>query len=98
MTNSVGTSEFTVMFDTGRRCSCDKSSSVSGTSNGEISSDVKPLLTSCLALGSSLLETYLPDGNRRPSSDSEAEFERKVEDFFRQASCNEKYLALHKNI
>ena len=91
MTNSVGTSEFEVKFDSGRRCTCDKSSSSSSSSNSnaEISSDVKPLLNSCLALGSSLLETYLPDGNRRPSSDSEAEFERKVENFFRQASCNE---------
>ena len=51
-----------------------------------MSSDVKPLLTSCLALGNSLLETYLPDGNRRPSSDSE--FANKVQDFFTHASCS----------
>ena len=47
-----------------------------------------PLLRSCVSLGSSLLETYLPDGNRRPAGDREAEFERQVEAFFRQASCS----------
>ena len=47
-----------------------------------------PLLRSCVTLGSSLLETYLPDGNRRQSGDREAEFERQVEAFFRQASCS----------
>ena len=47
-----------------------------------------PLLRSCVSLGSSLLETYLPDGNRRQSGDREAEFERQVEAFFRQASCS----------
>lgn len=54
----------------------------------EISGDVKPLLQSCVALGSSLLETYLPDGNRRPSRDSQEDFKRKVETFFREASCS----------
>ena len=54
----------------------------------EISSDVAPLLRSCVSLGSSLLETFLPDGNRRQSGDREAEFERQVEAFFRQASCS----------
>ena len=49
---------------------------------------MKPLLQSCVALGSSLLETYLPDGNRRPSSDRESDFKRKVESFFREASCS----------
>ena len=49
---------------------------------------MKPLLQSCVALGSALLETYLPDGNRRPSSDRETDFKRKVESFFREASCS----------
>ena len=49
---------------------------------------MKPLLTSCLALGSSLLETYLPDGNRRPNNNREQDFQDKVEDFFSQAACS----------
>ena len=53
-----------------------------------MSADVKPLLTSCMALGSSLLETYLPSGDRRPDRESEAEFGRKVEDFFQHAACS----------
>ena len=35
-----------------------------------------------------MLETYLPDGNRRPSRDSQEDFKRKVETFFREASCS----------
>ena len=53
-----------------------------------MSGDVKPLLSSCLALGSSLLETYLPDGNRRPSNNREEDFQDKVEDFFSKAACS----------
>lgn len=45
-------------------------------------------MTSCLALGSSLLETYLPTGNRRPSNNREQDFQRNVEDFFRTAACS----------
>ena len=29
--------------------------------------ELEPLLSSCLALGSSLLDTYSPEGTRRPS-------------------------------
>ena len=59
-----------------------------GNNNFEVSGDVKPLLSSCLALGSSLLETYLPDGNRRPNNNREQDFQDKVEDFFSQAACS----------
>ena len=41
-----------------------------------------------MALGSSLLETFLPDGNRRPNNDREEDFQRNVEDFFRKAACS----------
>ena len=57
--------------------SIEASRSIGGGGGGdrfEVSGDVKPLLSSCLALGSSLLETYLPDGNRRPSNNREQEF------------------------
>ena len=87
VTNSVGTEEFSVQFDASRRCEC-REAGDSLYTGAEISSDVTPLLRSCVSLGSSLLETYLPDGNRRQSGDREAEFERQVEDFFRQASCS----------
>ena len=50
---------------------------------------MKPLLSSCLALGSSLLETYLPDGNRRPNNNREGDFQDKVEDFFSKAACSD---------
>ena len=59
-----------------------------GNNNFEVSGDVKPLLSSCLALGSSLLETYLPDGNRRPNNNREEDFQDKVEDFFSKAACS----------
>ena len=41
-----------------------------------------------MALGSSLLETFLPDGNRRPNNNREEDFQRNVEDFFRKAACS----------
>ena len=103
VTNTAGTAEFTIKVDTGRRCGCTGGGGGGGGSFGggdfgaggsgggdrfEVSGDVKPLLTSCLALGSSLLETYLPDGNRRPSNNREQDFQDKVEDFFSQAACS----------
>ena len=54
----------------------------------QVSSDVRPLLASCVALGSSLLDTYLPDGNRRPAAQTQAEFQRRVETFFQEAACS----------
>ena len=91
VTNTAGTAEFIVKVDTARRCGC--RGGVGGGGGGsvdrfEVSGDVKPLLSSCLALGSSLLETYLPDGNRRPSNNREEDFQDKVEDFFSKAACS----------
>jgi len=79
----------------GSSCSgrnCDAQSQTSRPSSSRPSSDeaagpLEPLLTSCLALGSSLLDTYSPDGSQRPSRESERQFESKVEDFFREATC-----------
>ena len=51
------------------------------------SDEIRPFLSSCLALGSSLLERYNPSGDRRPARQTEAEFQRQVEQFFRRASC-----------
>ena len=54
----------------------------------QVSSDVRPLLASCVALGSSLLDTYLPTGTRRPAAQTQADFERRVEAFFQEAACS----------
>ena len=56
--------------------------------NNNLGGEVRPLLDSCLTLGSSLLQTYLPDGNRRPNNNREDQFQRDVEDFFRNAACS----------
>jgi hypothetical protein len=48
--------------------------------------DLQPLLSSCLALGASLLETHSPDGSRRPSRQQERDFEAKVDDFYRSGT------------
>merc|ERR1712110_49483 len=71
---------------------CDTQSQTSRPSSSRPSTDeaagpLEPLLTSCLALGSSLLDTFSPDGSQRPSMESERQFETKVEDFFREATC-----------
>merc|ERR1712228_422847 len=71
---------------------CDNQSQTSRPSSSRPSGSgetgpLEPLLTSCLALGSSLLDTYDPNGSQRPSRESERQFESKVEDFFREATC-----------
>jgi len=74
----------------GRNCDTQSQTSrpsSSRPSGGGDAGPLEPLLTSCLALGSSLLDTYDPDGTQRPSRESERQFEAKVEDFFREATC-----------
>ena len=56
--------------------------------SAQVSSDVRPLLASCVALGSSLLDTYLPTGSRRPAAQTQTEFQRRVEAFFQEAACS----------
>ena len=42
---------------------------------------------SCLKLGGTLLEVWDPNGDKRPSSQSERDFKDDLEDFFNTASC-----------
>ena len=42
---------------------------------------------SCLKLGGTLLEVWNPNGDKRPSSQSERDFKDDLEDFFNTASC-----------
>jgi len=100
VTNTAGTTTFEISIDTDRSCQCrwssggpacsgrgcdDSQSPPSGPSGTP--GELQPLLTSCLALGSSLLDTYSPEGSRRPSRETEREFEAKVTDFYREVSC-----------
>lgn len=97
VTNSAGTTTFLVSVDQGRACRCQVgggSANCTGrncnqgqTSSSGSPSPLEPLLSSCLALGSSLLSTHSPEGSPRPSSQSERQFEASVEDFYREASC-----------
>ena len=90
VTNSAGTTTFLVSVDQGRACRCQASACTGRNCNqGQTSSGspLEPLLSSCLALGSSLLSTHSPEGSPRPSSQSERQFEASVEDFYREASC-----------
>jgi len=74
---------FKVLLNTRGSCTCGDTENLDSQAPGEI----KPFLSSCLALGSSLLENYQPDGSKRPSRGKEREFERKVENFFERATC-----------
>ena len=47
----------------------------------------KVFLDSCLKLGGTLLEVWNPNGDKRPSSQSERDFKDDLEDFFNTASC-----------
>ena len=95
VTNSAGTTTFLVSVDQGRSCRCQAGGAATCTgrncNQGQTSSSspspLEPLLSSCLALGSSLLSTHSPEGSPRPSSQSERQFEASVEDFYREASC-----------
>jgi len=86
--NDAGTTIFKVLFDKRRACECDPDSNAD-TENlaSQVPGDIKPFLTSCLALGSSLLENYETDGTKRPSRENEREFEENVENFFESATC-----------
>ena len=86
--NEAGITMFKVQMNTRGSCSCDPDNK-DDTENlsTQVPGEIKPFLTSCLALGTSMLENYHPDGSRRPKRGKEREFERKVEDFFEKATC-----------
>ena len=76
------------MFNTRRSCDCDPDSNTDAENlNSQVPGDIKPFLTSCLALGTSMLENFNPDGGRRPSREKERDFKQNVENFFESATC-----------
>lgn len=74
-----------------RDCECEGRTCVivddSGGDNTIEEKAKKILLDSCLQLSSTLLDVYTPEGDKRPSSQTEREFKNDLEDFFEAAKC-----------